>query len=119
VALASPFSIASATADYVISLSENLDSFDDARHVSTDCIFDELRAAVEASAKTLAVAIDQIPASNHDARLFLEFKVRLYRTCHSPTNVKGQPDRGSDKMGHASVGDHIRRRRDGRFGFFA
>lgn len=75
--LAAPVRIMSAYFDYAATLSENLDSFDAARRVSTGCIFDEYSRAINASAHLLAVAIDQIPQSVPDGQFMVEFDGNL------------------------------------------
>lgn len=58
-----PFKLISVAADYVATLTENLDNGTALRMVSSGCIFDELDNQAESYARVWAVALDQIPNS--------------------------------------------------------
>jgi hypothetical protein len=69
--------MSSAFFDYVATLTENLDSLDQARRVSTCAIFDTTEDAVRQTALVLSEAIDQIPNNIYDIKVALNLDAKL------------------------------------------
>lgn len=77
--MAFPWRLASASLDYLTTATEHMDSWDDFRNQSADCIFDEMARGLRATALSSAELFNQLPDSAYDVSLGTNTSAKLAR----------------------------------------